>query len=275
MLGKLMKHEFKATAKLFLPLLTAVLALLGGFQVIFLLVKWLMGNNDSHPLVTVLFALFAVLAALALIALLAVIVIVAIQRFYKNLLGDEGYLMFTLPATPGQQILSKLLVSLAWSLAGIVVVILGGVLFAWNLPALANVPAILASFRSETGVSVWLAVLLLALFMLLAFSNTYLHFYLCMAIGGQWPQNRLLASAAAYLILNTVLQFVMMCGMIAAVLFLHVSNINLYGLHSLAEQSPAVFFYSMLGISAGLMLLLNVIYYFVTRWLLSRRLNLA
>ena len=140
MLGKLMKHEFKATAKLFLPLLTAVLALLGGFQVIFLLVKWLMGNNDSHPLVTVLFALFAVLAALALIALLAVIVIVAIQRFYKNLLGDEGYLMFTLPATPGQQILSKLLVSLAWSLAGIVVVILGGVLFAWNLPALANVP---------------------------------------------------------------------------------------------------------------------------------------
>ena len=117
--------------------------------------------------------------------------------------------------------------------------------------------------------------LFLFLFMLLAFSNTYLHFYLCMAIGGQWPQNRLLASAAAYLILNTVLQFVMMCGMIAAVLFLHVSNINLYGLHSLAEQSPAVFFYSMLGISAGLMLLLNVIYYFVTRWLLSRRLNLA
>lgn len=90
MLGKLMKHEFKATAKLFLPLLTAVLALLGGFQVIFLLVKWLMGNNDSHPLVTVLFALFAVLAALALIALLAVIVIVAIQRFYKTCWAMKG-----------------------------------------------------------------------------------------------------------------------------------------------------------------------------------------
>lgn len=275
MLGKLIKHECKATAKLFLPLLAAVLALLGGFQAIFLLVKWLTGNNDSHPLVTVLFALFTVLAALALIALLAVIVIVAVQRFYKNLLGDEGYLMFTLPATPGQQILSKLLVSLVWSLAGIAVVILGGVLFAWNLPAIANVPAILVIFRSETGVSVWLATLLMALFMLLTFSNTYLHFYLCMAIGGQWPQNRLLASAASYLILNTVLQFVMTGGMIAAVLFLRISNIGFYGLQSLAEQSPALFFYSMLGIGAGLMLLLNAIYYFVTRWLLSRRLNLA
>ena len=98
---------------------------MGGFQVIFLVVKLLTGRNDSHPLVAVLFALFAVLAAFALLAMLAVIVIVAVQRFYKNLLGDEGYLMFTLPATPGQQIFSKLLVSLVWSLMGIVVVILG------------------------------------------------------------------------------------------------------------------------------------------------------
>ena len=72
--------------------------------------------------------------------------------------------MFTLPATPGQQIFSKLLVSLVWSLMGIVVVILGGVLFVWNLPEIANAPAILASFRSETGMSIWLAALLLALF---------------------------------------------------------------------------------------------------------------
>lgn len=54
MLGKLIKHEFKATAKLLLPLLAAVLALMGGFQVIFLVVKLLTGRNDSHPLVAVL-----------------------------------------------------------------------------------------------------------------------------------------------------------------------------------------------------------------------------
>lgn len=274
MLGKLIKHEFKATAKLLLPLLAAVLALMGGFQVIFLVVKLLTGRNDSHPLVAVLFALFAVLAAFALLAMLAVIVIVAVQRFYKNLLGDEGYLMFTLPATPGQQIFSKLLVSLVWSLMGIVVVILGGVLFVWNLPEIANAPAILASFRSETGMSIWLAALLLALFMVLAFSNTYLHFYLCMAIGGQWPQNRLLASAAAYLILNTLLQFVMMFGMITAALAFHFADMSFFrGFQSLAEQSPALFIYSMLGIGAGLMIFLDVIYYLTTRWLLSRNLR--
>lgn len=120
------------------------------------------------------------------------------------------------------------------------------------------------------------AALLLALFMVLAFSNTYLHFYLCMAIGGQWPQNRLLASAAAYLILNTLLQFVMMFGMITAALAFHFADMSFFrGFQSLAEQSPALFIYSMLGIGAGLMIFLDVIYYLTTRWLLSRRLNLA
>lgn len=80
----------------------------------------------------------------------------------------------------------------------------------------------------------------------------YLHFYLCMAIGGQWPQNRLLASAAAYLILNTLLQFVMMFGMITAALAFHFADMSFFrGFQSLAEQSPALFIYSMLGIGAG------------------------
>jgi hypothetical protein len=41
--------------------------------------------------------------------------IVLIQRFYKNLLGDEGYLMFTLPVQSWSHILSKLAVSMLWT----------------------------------------------------------------------------------------------------------------------------------------------------------------
>ena len=39
-----------------------------------------------------------------------------VQRFYKNLLGREGYLMHTLPVTETQLILSKLLTSMVWVL---------------------------------------------------------------------------------------------------------------------------------------------------------------
>lgn len=37
--------------------------------------------------------------------------IIQIQRFSKNLLGDEGYLMFTLPASVSQHITAKLVVA--------------------------------------------------------------------------------------------------------------------------------------------------------------------
>lgn len=276
MLRKLIKHELRATSKIFLSLFAAVVALMGGFQMIFLVARLLTGRDDTNPLLAVLFGLFSVLSAFALLAMMAVLVIVPVQRFYKNLLGDEGYLMFTLPATPAQQILSKLTTGLIWMFVGMIVCILAVLLFAWNLPDITAIPSISASFQAQTGMSFYSALFLFGLFMLLVFANTYLYFYLCIAIGGQWPQNRLLASAVAYLILNAVLQFVVFFGIIAAALIFSSADISFFrSLQSLAEQSPTGFFYGMLGVSAVVMIVLNLVYFFVTRWLLSKRLNLA
>ena len=47
--------------------------------------------------------------------------IVVIQRFYKSLLGDEGYLMFTIPVKAWQNILNKLLVSMLWTFTSTVI----------------------------------------------------------------------------------------------------------------------------------------------------------
>lgn len=280
MLRKLMKHEFRATAKILVPLFAAVIAMLGGAQAIFLVIRLSIGRQElpgAHPLVTGLAVLLCVLSFLALIVLLAVLVVVAVQRFYQNLLGDEGYVMFTLPATPAQQILSKLLVSLIWSLAGLTVCALAAGLVLWDLSAVrvANVSAIPDIFRTETGMNLSIFIVGLVIFILLAFANTYLNFYLCIAIGGQWPQNRLLASAAAYLILNMALQFFMLFGTIAAALLLHFSGVGLNSLQSLAARSPGVFAFGVFGLIAALMTALSLAYFFVTRWLLGRRLNLA
>lgn len=276
MLRKLIKHELRATSKIFLSLFAAVVALMGGFQMIFLVARLLTGRDDTNPLLAILFGLFSVLSAFALLAMMAVLVIVPVQRFYKNLLGDEGYLMFTLPATPAQQILSKLTTGLIWMFVGMIVCILAVLLFAWNLPDITAIPSISASFQAQTGMSFYSTLFLFGLFMLLVLANTYLHFYLCIAIGGQWPQNRLLASAVAYLILNAVLQFVVFFGIIAAALIFSSADISFFrSLQSLAEQSPTGFFYGMLGVSAVVLIVLNLVYFFVTRWLLSKRLNLA
>ena len=51
-------------------------------------------------------------------------IIVTIQRFYKNLLGSEGYLMFTLPVSTTANILSKAITAFIWIIATSLVTLL-------------------------------------------------------------------------------------------------------------------------------------------------------
>ena len=67
--------------------------------------------------------LMLVAYVISIVASLAVTFILIILRFYKNLMSEEGYLMFTLPVKTSQLINSKLIVSIFWCLTSILVVI--------------------------------------------------------------------------------------------------------------------------------------------------------
>lgn len=112
MLGKLLKYELKATSRTFLPIYIALILVALGNRL------FRLGNiNLGFGLTTaILVGLFVALGVLTLI--------VTIQRFNRNLLGDEGYLMFTLPVTAHELIFSKLIATLIWGvISGIIGVI--------------------------------------------------------------------------------------------------------------------------------------------------------
>jgi hypothetical protein len=116
MLGKLLKHEFKATARLLLPiyLLLVVLTIID---------RIVLGLDFKGSLSIVTgFVTFAYVATL--IAIVVVSFVIIALRFYKNLLSDEGYLMFTLPTKQSALINSKLIVSFIWNIAGVLAVFL-------------------------------------------------------------------------------------------------------------------------------------------------------
>ena len=54
-------------------------------------------------------------------AICVVTFIMTIQRFYKNMLGREGYLMFTLPVSVSKLIWSKLIVVMVWIILSVIV----------------------------------------------------------------------------------------------------------------------------------------------------------
>lgn len=58
--------------------------------------------------------------SLAIIATAVATVVLRLRRFYFNMLKDEGYLTFTLPATVGQHIASKMIVCITWVIATVV-----------------------------------------------------------------------------------------------------------------------------------------------------------
>lgn len=100
MFGKLMKYEMKSLTRGLLPLYGAILA-------VAVINRVLMGislnSGMGLPVIIAMMVYFGLCVAVGVVTIMAVV-----QRFYKGLLCDEGYLMHTLPVRPVELVLSKL-----------------------------------------------------------------------------------------------------------------------------------------------------------------------
>jgi hypothetical protein len=210
MLGKLLKHEFRATGRLMLPALGAVLvlAVLANFSIRFIQV------TDSTFL-TILFGLVIGAFGIGMIAAAVMTLVLMILRFYRNLLRDEGYLMHTLPVSVHELVWSKLIVSLVWfAVTGLViclVVILTaliqtgtdlGELFA-GFPSWAEI----RDFLREAGLSggdLWLIGGEMLLAAILSGLVTCLHFYAAMSLGHIFSKDKVLMSILFFVGLSIV-----------------------------------------------------------------------
>ena len=198
MLGKLMKYDFRYMLRKFGPLWLGLLALaaVNGFTVGHVLEK-----GSVNGFLSFLFGVVPIILLFSLwVATCVMMIVFVCQRFYKGLLGDEGYLMFTLPATPAEHIASKLVVALVMefitglaALAAmlIFVMVYDGAGFLEGLRELSDVFP-----RLPQG-----SVGLLILFFLLMVASTLaqdLQIYLAISLGHMAPKNRVVISVLAY-----------------------------------------------------------------------------
>ena len=106
MLGKLVKYDFKATARIMLPVFVVMLSLSAVFA---LMIRLRVENGFIFSLMTT--ALFTTMAGSGI----ATVVCIA-NRFNQGLLKNEGYLSFALPVKTSTHIGAKLLNGVIWSL---------------------------------------------------------------------------------------------------------------------------------------------------------------
>lgn len=209
MLGKLIKHEFRATGRIMLPVMAALvaLALLANLSI-----RGLAGGLSDIPLLRFVFILIVIFFGVAIIGTAVMALIIMVSRFYRNLLKDEGYLMFTLPASVHELICSKLVVSLVWFLAASLLTFLVISATGLNL-ANTNLEMILQEipswteireFLEETGIFGHLVRLFFqsVLMTLLGIVVVCLHFYAAMALGHMFSRDKVVLSIVFYVAIS-------------------------------------------------------------------------
>lgn len=202
MLGKLLKQDFRATARIMLPLYAAV-PVLGLFTN---LITHLCENQTGF-LINAISTLVSFIFALALIAAVVTTVVLMVLRFYRNLMTDEGYLMFTLPVSTTELIFSKLIVSVVWFLGTFAVdalgLLLSGMLGGYEDVARFRfvfsfgMPYSMPVTQAQAG---WLSTGLVVLVILCGLALCLMT-YAAMAIGQSFKKNKGLMSVVFFFVL--------------------------------------------------------------------------
>lgn len=267
MLTKLLKYEFKATARTYGTIYLALLFVAGLLGFTFRV------ENDftESRVFDVLFTLYDLLA----VALVVVTIITVIHRFTRNLLGREGYLMHTLPVTEAQLVGSKLISSAVWLLASAVVGVVSLVVMFcvgadFTQLDLSNLlddwAALRTSFEGDLlAILLWTALLCYARMLC-----TMLCIYAACMVGHLFRAHNGVASVGAFFLMSWGqgrVENLLNAGGFVRILMGSAGDTIV---SEAANHSTLIFFAASFAITA----VFGAVYFILTCWLMKHKLNL-
>jgi hypothetical protein len=262
MLGKLLKYEIKSTARIFLPMYAVLLifALLNRFLNPFKAVESAGGFNLQATLkmlsITAYFAL--------IVAVFVMTLVIAIQRFYKNLLGDEGYLMFTLPVKAWQHITSKLVTAIMWYILSIAAIACSILILVGTKEVFEFLPKFIQMVQQGIGSY---GLVIFPVLVLIELAAGTMMIYDAIALGHLFSKHRLLASFAMYCVLYGIQQFLLVIFIFTLGNTMFASIIN----SSIPTPMQVSMFITLLGFAGALMITAHFV---VINFVLKKKLNL-
>lgn len=269
MLGKLLKHEWKATWR-YLALLngaTILIALIGKIGLLF--------KTTLPDFVVILYVFLYIMLLLG--ASIVNLVLLSI-RFYRNLFTDEGYLTNTLPVTATCKLNVKILNCFFWVCINTVCTLLSVALFVTSIAKLSELQWFLAEWLRLFMDMIGSSSLVASLFYLLFSSITgtvfmILMIYFSISIGCAFNSHKVLASVITYLLTYVTIQILSTLMMILAG-FNKTLNYIMYLTDTLGEQTYPPVYQDIPLVSWIFSLLVSAILYFVTHYMMTKKLNL-
>ena len=263
MLGKLLKYELKATSRIFIPLYIAILivSIVNGLSLNLEIL------NIQGLATIVLMCLF--------ISLFVITIVVTIQRFNKNLLKDEGYLMFTLPVSSKHLVLSKYLTSLIWTFLSFVVAFLSFTII-FMIPTYKYfdfsyfINEFNLLFSNMLNLNILGQFIKIILLMIISYTIFIFNVYLALSVGQLPIFNRFrnVSSFIGFLVINLLISYVQNIVDNAFVNIEAIDNVN-YSIDSISSIVS-----KGLNVAIIINIIIILVLFFATSYILNKKLNL-
>lgn len=268
MFGKLIKYEWKGAARVCLPLYGLLL-----ITALMTRISMNLRPDEQEGLLHNLGILYQVISSTLygglITASFIITAVILIQRFFKNLLGDEGYLMFTLPVSIGKHILSKTIVALIMCILCCIITVLSAFLLAFEPYMLTWFGEFFNMLMQEISGELLLCFLSLCIAGLIFLASYILRVYFCIAVGHMAKRHRMLGAAGTYVGISILLNALLVC-------FASTIGSPLgFALNTFFENLQPTMAFTLLMLGIALIYgIACTIYFFATRYILSTRLNL-
>ena len=267
MLGKLLKYELKATSRVFIPLYIAILvvSIVNGLSLNLEIL------NIQGLATIVLMCLF--------ISLFVITIVVTIQRFNKNLLKDEGYLMFTLPVSSKHLVLSKYLTSLIWTFLSFIVAFLSFTII-FMIPTYKYfdfsyfINEFNLLFSNMLNLNILGQFLKIILLMIISYTIFIFNVYLALSVGQLPIFNRFrnVSSFIGFLVINLLISY----AQNIVSLFVNDASVNIEAIDNInyAINSVTSIVSKGLNIAIVINIIIILVLFFATTYILDKKLNL-
>lgn len=276
MLGKLIKYECRATGRV-MGIMYAALIVVAVIMRLGMALNHLV--EDSGSAIIAFFPLMITsLVYVALIVAVSVLTLVLIiQRFYKNLFKNEGYLMHTLPVETWKNIMSKLVISLIWCVVSMIVVVISVYILGSGSAEASSLVRVVTGWTVQLSGSEGTAVIYSAELIILAIiceAAFILKVYLALACGQLADNHKLLCSFGAYVGISIVLSIIsaVLSG-ISAYVAESTNGVGVLDVLGSSEMSSAGMHISI-WISVAGALIKSAVFFIGTNYLMKNKLNL-
>lgn len=275
MLGKLIRHEFKATWMPMTLMFAGLLAASGLARLFILLLDIFV---EDETVATVFSMLITMMHMILFAASLIVVFVFIATRFYNHLYSSQGYLTLMIPAPRWQLLFSKTIVSVTWYLLGTVAAVVSIVV----LLSYTEMGYIYAEAFSMVGTSFEVSLGLDGSFMLIvsilsgivSFFEGVLMLYCSISIGQLFKKHRVVGAVLGYFCINTVINTV--TSVITVISTISQAAV-LEAFEGQAERLKEITALST-NITSAVMLLFTVLFtvimYMITNYILKRAVNL-